>query len=171
MFLSEFLLESTAQPDLQIATPGQIDPRKFGELVDLIGEGSEVDMRVVERNLQNAAMIAWADVDQTAVGVMVLKNPLAVYKRKVFDSAGVPDLRDQYQTELGYVYVRPQFRGTTSISLGRLMFRNINKNTVFATCRAENRVVVVSLRHMGFKQLGRTYPSQRGDYQLMLWGG
>lgn len=155
---------------MHLAIPANIPDRTMQQLADLIATGTEVDMAMVGRNLKSAASIAWAEQDGRACGVIVLKQPLPAYRDKVFEAAGVPELAQKYRFELGYTYVEPAQRSQgTSVKLGRLMVRDLN-GPVFATTRANNTTVNKLLNFIGFKQLGQPYTSQRGDYNLILWG-
>jgi GNAT superfamily N-acetyltransferase len=163
------IYEINQPAELHISAPAQIPEETLYQIADLIASGSEVNMGMVERNLQAAESIAWADVEGQAVGAIVLKHPVPGYKEKVFTAAGVPELARRYQTELGYTYVDPAHRSRgTSVQLGRLMMRNL-RGSVFATTREENTTINKLLTFIGFKQLGEPYTSSRGDYRLFLW--
>jgi hypothetical protein len=162
----EFLSESA---ETHIAAPAQVDRQTMQQLAQLIATGTEVDMAMVARNLQNAASIAWAEDHGQAVGVIVLKRPVTSYRDKVFAAAGAAELAREYNVELGYTYVDPAQRTQgTSIRLMRTMMRGLS-GKVFATTRENNTTINKLLTFAGFKQLGTPYTSERGNYKLFLW--
>lgn len=163
------ILEIANVAEVHVKAPAQISPETLQQLAQLIAEGSEVDMSMVSRNLQNAVTIAWAQRDGVPVGVMVLKRPVPAYRDKVFDASGVSELASQYNVEVGYAYVIPEERTTgTSMRLGRAMISAM-AGRVFATTRENNTTINKLLTFLRFQRLGNPYSSARGDYNLFLW--
>jgi hypothetical protein len=163
------ILEIVNVAEVHVQAPAQISPETLQALAQLIAEGSEVNMGMVARNLQNAVTIAWSERDGQPVGVMVLKRPVPAYRDKVFDASGVGEQASQYNVEIGYVYVVPEERTTgTSMRLGRAMLAAMPPK-VFATTRENNSTINKLLTFLRFQRLGNPYASARGDYQLLLW--
>lgn len=167
MVISQLFENPTVQYNM--SGPAQIDPRLLQQLADLIAAGSEVDGSMVLRNLKAAQNIAYATDNGRAVGVIVLKNPVPAYRSKVFAAAGVPEMERNFTTELGYVYLMPEYRPQgVAARLLRLMNRSVQGNA-FATTRENNTTINKILQFAGFKVTGEPYASARGDYQLFLW--
>ena len=165
MRATEFLYEA---PALQVhQAPGAaIPPAKISQLAELIAAGGEVVGRQVLGNLKNSPSVAWADFNNMAIGVIALKRPVPSYHSTVFAKAGVPELAGKYPLERGYLFVSPEFRSQGIANKLRSM---LDDKSVYVTTREQNNIVNQSLQHAGFKQLGRSWPSSRGDYNLMLW--
>jgi ribosomal protein S18 acetylase RimI-like enzyme len=57
-----------------------------------------------------------------------------------------------------------------STIVGRKIFTaiqgKVNMNSVFATVRVDNQIMVFFLKKYGFAKLGHSYQSKRGNYQL-----
>jgi GNAT superfamily N-acetyltransferase len=167
MRAAEFLENADIQYSL--VTPDQLPTEVIQSIAELIAAGGEVAPGVVMRNLNSAQSIAYASDAGTPVGVIVLKNPLPEYRRKVFAAAGIPNQERNYNTELGYVYLIPRYREQgVAAQLLRLMNRSAPSNS-FATTRENNTTINKILQFAGYRVTGRPYPSARGDYNLLLW--
>lgn len=163
----QFVTESETT-QYNISTPNEIAPEILQQLSQLISTGSEVEMSMVQRNLQKASSIGYALDNGRPVGVIVLKDPVPSYRQKVFQNAGVPELEQRYQLELGYVYVEPQYRGMVSARLLRLMNRSIT-SPIFATTRENNTTINKILEFGGYQLTGEPWSSDRGTYNILLW--
>ena len=166
----EFLLEDqTTTIEYFVGNPGNIDRNVMRQLSQLIAEGQEVDMGVVNRNLANASSIGYAMDNGKAVGVIVLKNPVDVYRHKVFIEAGVPELERRYNLEIGYAFVSVDYRTRgVGVYLCRKMVRSISA-PIYATTREANTTINKLLQFGGFKKTGDSWQSDRGNYNLFLW--
>ena len=163
----QFIVESETT-QYNVSSPNEIAPEILQQLSQLIATGSEVDMSMVSRNLANANSIGYAIDNGKPVGVIVLKNPVSSYRQKVFQNAGVPELQQTYQLELGYVYVEPEYRGMVSARLLRLMNRSITA-PIFATTRENNTTINKILQFGGYQLTGEPFASDRGTYKILLW--
>lgn len=152
--------------DLKIDSPRNISRDTIYSLADLIAQGGEVGMDLVQRNLENSPAIAWVESDNEPVAVGVLKNPVNSYKQKVFQSAGKPELANRYNLELGYIYVDPDFRNQ---GLASSIVDALARENIYATTRENNPKMISILKTAGFRQAGDPYPSARGNYNILLW--
>lgn len=149
--------------------PSNIHPDVMVELIGLIQDSGEVSMDKIHRNIVNADAVSWVSDDGQPVGVLVLKNPLKSYKYKVFDAAGLPEEADDFNVELGYLYVKPEFRGQGKAKdLVQTLISKTDKR-IYATTREVNHVANDMLSKMNFKNIGNPYQSSRGNYNLLLW--
>jgi hypothetical protein len=151
-----------------VSTPNQIQPQVLDSLANLIAQGNEVDPVMVARNLSIAPSIGYAIDNHQAVGVVVLKDPYPSYRTKVFANAGVPEMEQRYQYELGYVYVLPEYRQYVSARLLRLMNKEMT-DPMFATTRENNTTINTILKYARFQPTGEPFPSDRGGYNIILW--
>ena len=136
MRVYEFLFEDqTTTIQYHIGNANSISRNIMAQLSRLIAEGSEVDMGVVNRNLASAPSIGYAMDGDQAVGVIVLKNPVNSYRQKCFAAAGVPELERRYNLEIGYAFVKEEYRTRgVGIYLCRKMVRSISA-PIYATTR------------------------------------
>ena len=162
-------LFESADVSYHMRSPSEISSEDMSAIAQLIASGQEVSMSVVNRNLANAAKIAYATDKGKPIGVIVFKDPVQSYKEKVFDAAGVPELTDNYNLEIGYAYVMPEYRTQwVGINLCRNVLGEMNM-PIFATTREANTTINTILKFARFKQTGEPYMSDRGDYKLLLW--
>jgi len=166
----EFLFEDqTTTIQYYTGNASNINRDVMNQLINLIATGSEVDMGVVRRNLMSAPVIGYAMDNDSAVGVIVLKNPVASYRNKVFMAAGVPELESRYNLEIGYTFVKEEYRSRgVGIYLCRKMVRNVSA-PIYATTREANTTINKLLQFGGFQKTGNSYNSDRGNYNLFLW--
>jgi predicted GNAT family acetyltransferase len=166
----EFLFEDqTTTIQYHIGNASNISRNVMAQLSQLIAEGSEVDMIVVDKNLRNAESIAYAMDGDQAIGVIALKNPINVYRHKVFIEANVPELERRYNLEIGYAFVKSEYRAR---GVGVYLCRNLVRSTnapIFATTREANTTVNKLLQFGGFRKTGDSWTSGRGSYNLLLW--
>ena len=162
--------EEILKPTFQIYnSTGQDLGNYFTPIAELIAAGNEVDMNIAVNNLKRAPLVIYAtNRDNDPIGVVVLKDPNSSYRESVFIKSGSEN-NGKYRYEVGYVYVVPSYRSTgASVRLIRELGRRLTM-PVFATTRENNTTMNKILQYGGFSQSGDTYPSQRGDYNLILW--
>jgi len=166
----EFLTEDqTTTIQYHIGNANSINRDVMTQLSRLISEGAEVDMGVVNRNLASAPSIGYAMDGNQAVGVIVLKNPVSSYRQKCFVAAGVPELESRYNLEIGYAFVKEEYRARgVGIYLCRKMVRSISA-PIYATTREANTTINKLLQFGGFHKAGNSWKSDRGNYNLFLW--
>lgn len=155
-----------ASQDIKVNSPRNIPDDLIHKLVDLVAKGGEVAMDVVYKNIKSSPIVAWVETDNKPIAVGVLKTPMAVYRQKVFQSAGKSELVNKYKLELGYIYVEPDFR---SQGLASGIVNSLSRANVYATTRENNSKMNSILQNAGFVQAGNPYPSARGDYKIILW--
>ena len=114
----------------------------------------------LEDKLFDSYALLFLEIDEKVVGIKALKRPLLSYRRKVFNLAGVPDQTRLTRIELGWTYIEEKFRncGYNSQMTKALQASRYWKRS-FATTLTSNVKVKTSLRNVGFKQVGKTWPS------------
>ena len=136
----------------------------------LVLEGGEVDPNDLPQRIARAQRLAFALFDDNLVGVGALKSPNSSYRKSVFTKSGTPRSPSAFPLELGWVYVKPEYRGC-GIS-GRLvqeLMATARGKNVFATSRTDNHAMHRSLEHSGFVRDGKPYASGIRIAKLQLF--
>ena len=94
---------------------------------------------------------------------------MSSYRQKCFVAAGVPELESRYNLEIGYAFVKEEYRARgVGIYLCRKMVRSISA-PIYATTREANTTINKLLQFGGFHKAGNSWKSDRGNYNLFLW--
>lgn len=133
----------------------------------LVESGGEVIGNSLRDRIKKSELLAFCQDGEHLVAVGALKNPARTYKENIFIKAGHPEECENFKYEFGYLYVEENYRekGVGKKILAALLEKT-EMNEVFVTVREENTIMVSFLKKYGFKKLGHSYKSERGDYQL-----
>lgn len=159
--------EVASEIEYRIYPPSSFGQLTLTRLAELIASGNETNNKNINRNLHNAHAIAFARVDGYPVGVIVIKQPFATYKTKVFAAAGVPELDTEFNLELGYVMIDPRYRGQGVAQKLAGLISSIPK-PMYSTTRSNNTTMIHILQSMGFTQTGTSFRGESGA-ELTLW--
>ena len=99
-----------------------------------------------------------------AVGA--LKKPNESYKKKVFEKSESQVNRHNYAFELGWIVCLKEEKGIGQKITSALA---IYKPKQYATVRKENAKMNHILQKFGFTQVGKSYKSDRGNYENNLY--
>jgi len=134
---------------------------------NLVSQGGQVSQEGLSSRIQNAKTLAFAYAGENIVGIAAIKVPVTQYKDSVFDKAGILNLRELYDFELGWVYIQPEYHKG---GLGyQMVDALLGTDGIFATARTDNMGMNALLFRAGFKRLGSQYQG-RGDYEIQVWG-
>ncbi len=127
-------------------------------------EAGEVDENTFNNLLaKNPVLILYPEAKNVkAVGA--LKIPNDSYKKKVFHESNSELNPDDYRYELGWIVSLENGNGkqTTEI-LARY------ESKMYATIRDENLRMISIIESLGFKKIGQSYKSNRGNYRVGLY--
>lgn len=127
------------------------------------------DEGLAERIGRSKVLVIVYAPDDTMVAVGAAKKPQASYAQRIFLKAGVSG-QDNYEYEVGYIYVLPEYRGHL---LSRLLMEALidacGDVSIFATTREDNERMIRTNRRLGFIQAGSPFRSERGQYNILLW--
>jgi hypothetical protein len=167
MRTSEFITENT---NIIAIRPNQLSSQQLTTIGNFIAQGGEVSANNALAGVQRAQMLSYAINEQgDIIAITALKTPLDSYKNKVFAAAGFPNLANQYHYEKGYSYTTPNYRRQgLNKAISQKLLSSVSGN-IFATTRSDNTASKNNLVAQGFKKLGNSWPSSRGDYSLELW--
>jgi RimJ/RimL family protein N-acetyltransferase len=136
----------------------------------LVRRGGEVEFQGLEKRARRARVLVFLYVDRVLVGIAAVKRPGAAYRDGVFRSAGVSERASSFELELGWVFVPLEYRGKHySLVAAQAAMSRANDAEVFATTRADNVAMQRTLQRAGFRRLGDSWTSKRGDNQLVLY--
>jgi GNAT superfamily N-acetyltransferase len=151
--------------------PSNCSADELAQFEALVLEGGEVIPQGLSGRIKNAENLIFVRDDTSCIAVGALKRPNENYRNGVFKKAGVPQLIDGYPFEIGWIYASPAARGK---GVGRAILNAIidivGKSGCFATTRQNNKVMHHLFEQYSFCRLGNDYPSENGNYRLILYG-
>ncbi len=112
---------------------------------------------------RNPFLILYPSKDSIkAVGA--LKFPYESYKNKVFRKSKTDYKPEDFELELGWIV-------SLEAGNGRPMTKILAeyKSGIYATVRNENERMIQIITSVGFKKVGESYGSERGDYLIGLY--
>src|SRR5690606_8592510 len=91
--------------------PREFSSEQVDEFEQAVREGGEVEPAGLRDRLMSARALVLLREERKLAAVAALKTPLAAYRTRVSESAGVELPAATYPFELGWVYVYPFARG------------------------------------------------------------
>lgn len=155
--------------EIIVKLPSECSDYEVSEFIRMVIQGGEVDSYGLEQRINRAEKLFFLKSPELA-GVCAIKRPYHYYRDSVFEQAGSGDKAGSYQLELGWMYINPAARGQNySRRLLEAMIRQLKGKGCYALTRSNNQAINHILGQYGFRKAGAEYPSQRGDYQLILY--
>jgi len=155
---------------VEVKVPTKCSKAELDALENLVKVGGEVIKNGLRNRIENAHFLAFGKTgDGEVVAVAALKNPNKNYRGIVFLKSRSEEEPNQWQAELGWIFVKSEYRkrGLATRLVERL-FRSETPMRVYATARENNDPIMPLLIKFGFVQSGQAYPSENGDYNLVL---
>jgi ribosomal protein S18 acetylase RimI-like enzyme len=141
----------------------------FAQLVREGFDGSDSGLRARMQRAMQLALHHEPNVGLTAIAG--LKSPAADQVRAIFETAGVDADPSDYDIELGWVYVAPEFRRKgIARGLCRKLLNRVGAAPLFATTRVENSPMKGLLDQLGFRSSGGPYPRRQQMFEAFLRG-
>jgi hypothetical protein len=161
----QFLMESV---DIDTLSPTSLDATTMKSVVDLITKGGEVLSTGLESRIKKAKYVVVAKDGDAVVGFGAVKVPLYSYKQKIFVKAGVPELVDDVDLELGWLIVDENSRNKRIGGLVAKKLYDLTKNEpVFLSTRANNHTIISAAKRVGGKILGKPYQGKSDKIVLI----
>lgn len=161
------------ETDFSVAlkTPTKCSKAELDAFEGLVSIGDEVIQNGLRNRIEGAYFLALGKiVNGEVVGVAALKNPNNNYRRSVFEKSYSKEEPNQWQAELGWIFVRNEYRNQgLATRLVKELFSSNTPMNVYATAREKNNPILPLLKKFGFVQSGQVYPSENGDYNLVLY--
>jgi ribosomal protein S18 acetylase RimI-like enzyme len=151
--------------------PSECSEDELAQFEALVLEGGEVTPQGLSERIKKAKNLIFVRDETSCIAIGALKRPNENYKNDVFQKAGVPKLLDGYPFEIGWIYASPSARGK---GVGKAILKVIadilEESGCFATTRQDNEVMHHLFEQYSFLRLGNEYPSNNGNYHLILYG-
>ncbi|MES2056055.1 MAG: GNAT family N-acetyltransferase [Pseudomonadota bacterium] len=128
------------------------------EFIALVNEAGEVDPNTLPALVARALALVTLHDNKMLIGTAAVKIPYDEYRRDVFRSAKIADQANAYPLELGWVHVRPDYRGEGhSYTLMAQAIKAVAGQSVYATTKAAKMHTI--LPRYGFAIRGMPYAS------------
>ena len=151
--------------------PSECSDNDLNSFEVLVRKGDEVNPIGLSDRIRNAErLIFLVEDDGVLSGVAALKKPLANYKNKVFNNSESIENADEFNFEVGWIYIEEDFRGRKySQLLLEEVLKLVGENRIYATTRENNERMRKTNSRFGLEQSGHSYPSNNGNYNLVLY--
>jgi GNAT superfamily N-acetyltransferase len=153
-----------------VQSPSACAAKELSAFEQFVLAGGEVNAETLLGLVARSLSLAFAKVGEELVGVGAIKRPNGNYRAYVFAKAGVKQDPEQFEFELGWVYVRPSARGKGLASgIVEALIPSLHGAHAYATSRVNNVQMHASLKRFGFKPVGAPYPSQLNEPAIQLF--
>lgn len=155
-------------------TPAECSDEELKQFADVLSEGGQVTPNGLLSRIKLAKVLGFAYLIESneLVGVSALKVPLESYWKNVETGAGVPLPADEFPYEVGWLYVKPEYRGAR----GGQMLRYLLVQPVlgiragaFATIRHDNAMPQRIISRYGFEHAGHVWTSEKTGNAIDLF--
>ena len=143
----------------KIDKPDEFSEKEKKEFLELLKKQGQVRNPNLD-NINSSSFLCLVCVDKTPIGIGALKN---VYK-KPFEYADIEDLKDDYELELGYLFVdsnqnEQNYRG---LGIGKnitrmLLTKDVDRNLFATTELNQSNTMLHILKDFGFESIGNPY--------------
>lgn len=151
--------------------PAECSKAELDDFENLVKIGGEVNPNGLRDRIKNAFLLVWVSAGVgNVVGVAALKRPNENYRSSVFKKACSKEKPSLYEAELGWIFVKEEFRGKSVATqlINEILSAKV-LTTIYATAREKNDSILSILKRLGFKQNGNAYPSNEGHYSVVLY--
>ena len=156
-----------------IISPKNCTESEIKGFYQIVQKSGEVLIDTAEDGIKNSQLLAYYYSHGELAGIAALKYTPIGYQNCVFDRAGVPDLADKYDLEIGYVFTKRKYRRQGICkNLIRELIDKSDSDKIFSTARTENRYMVKILECLNFKKVGKPFLGRmvhRGVYFVQLF--
>jgi predicted GNAT family N-acyltransferase len=145
------------------------DERKY--FVEKVTKGREVDPTTLPRLVKRARFLAFYRNQNELVGVGGVKRPYDAYRNRIFESAKSEARPEDYEMELGWIFVERSHRGKgVGKTITCALLGEVRHDKIYAVTRMNNEPMKHLLKcNFDFHQSGEKYQSLDGKRSLVLY--
>lgn len=171
--INQLYLKRVMKMKIIAKSPKNCDIKELKTFEKLVIEGGEVAPEGLSKRILDSECLFFIYAKEQCIGIGAIKRPVAGYKLKSFEKAGVSE-QEKYDYELGWIYIKEKMRGQ---QLGNKLMEsiccyiseNLSDKKCFATVRQDNNSMQYLFVKYNFSKSGHSYKSRRGNYLLELY--
>jgi len=150
--------------------PSDLTEEEIEAAIGLIMDYRPTNRKEIEQRLLNSRAISIAKIDNKIVGTATLKIPNDIVDDNAFSKSDSGYKYQDFQLELGYMVVSPDFRNLKigSQIVGLLCSTYENEN-IFAVTKTNNKSSIALKLNLGFVQAGKEFKDRKSDDLLKLF--
>ncbi|MBK9378141.1 MAG: N-acetyltransferase [Saprospiraceae bacterium] len=154
------------EKEYKIGNATEFSKDEIAAFKKIVIEAGEVSSETFDGLIsKNPVLLFYTDTKKIeAIGA--LKIPNESYKNRVFAKSESTVNMDDYEFELGWIVCLNEEKGIGQKITSALATYNSKQ---YATVRKENAKMNHILQKFGFSQVGKSYKSDRGDYENNLY--
>ena len=152
----------------EVNSPNEFKKNQIEEFLNLLILQKQVSNPSIQK-INASTLICIVYADNVAIGIGAIKQ---VYKTP-FDKAEVSELKDKFEFELGYLYVKDckKYRGLgIGKTICKLLLKELGNKNVFATTDIdEKNVMKYILESLSFVKTGKIYSGASTQKSIGLY--
>ena len=150
----------------KIGNAKEFSNNEISDFKKIVIEAGEVSSETFDGLISKNPILLFYPETSNIKAVGALKLPNDSYKKSVFEKSKSRVNMDSYEFELGWIVCLNEEKG-----IGQKITKALAtyKPNQYATVRKENAKMNHILQKFGFKQVGKPYKSNRGDYENNLY--
>ncbi len=152
--------------EYQIGNAKEFSNKEIAAFKKIVLEAGEVSSATFDGLISKNPVLLFYPETENIEAVGALKIPNDSYKKRVFEKSEADVNRAKYEYELGWIVCLSEEKGIGQKITEALA---IYKPNQYATVRKENVKMNHIIQKFGFKQVGKSYNSNRGDYENNLY--
>jgi RimJ/RimL family protein N-acetyltransferase len=157
---------------IDIKSPNDCNDSEKEAFYCLVEKGGEARTDNLTGGIDRARFLAFYYINETLIAIAALKQNLD-YQKNVFERAGIQNLTDNFNLEIGYAFTEEEYRcqGICSTLIHELI-NKISSEKIFATVRVKNKNMIKILINAGFQSAGNPFRGSlmcRGKYYIQLF--
>lgn len=150
--------------------PSDFSDKEKADFAAFVLAGGEVQPAGLAQRIEAAERLIFVFKGDCLTAVAAIKQPSKDYRRKKFKNASAKLDGSEFEYEFGWAFVLPSGRGEgLSKTLIQAALSEIGKKKIFATTREDNARMHATLKKSGFQISGKSFKSERGQYNLVLF--
>ncbi len=156
---------------IKLKSPSECTASELYDFCRLVESAGSVDQNGLEERIKAARALLFLYSDSgELIGTSALKLPDSHYVTDLFDRSRCSKPPRKFILELGWIVVEEKERrkGYSKIMVEEIIKKAHSEN-VYATTRADNYAMKITLERNGFASEGINYFSSSGNYLLSLF--